>query len=275
MPSTPSTFDELVAAWSTALADLRAQVGIEEQWGLATACTGWTVGDVVAHQVDLEQSIADYPRPDHVPNWEALPHSDSRVGRLTEVGIDLRRGTPMNEILAEFDAIIPLRKAQLAQGPHDLKAQVTGPFGPPRELERVLRMRTLDTWVHTQDIRAANGDPWEFTSDASLVTFDHFIASLPMVWAKQVGAPQGSTVEIRVTHSVLVDPVQITIDAAGQGLIGHGASPDVTLTISRPDLMMRMTGRISAEDQGWLERLNLTGDADLGNRFLSALPVVS
>jgi uncharacterized protein (TIGR03083 family) len=180
----------------------------------------------------------------------------------------------MSEVLAEFDAIIPIRKAQLAAGPHDLRAEVTGPFGPPRELERVLRMRTLDTWVHAQDIRAAIGEPWEFTSDAALVTFDHFIASLPTVWAKQVQPPAGSTVEIRVTGSALAEPLQITTDSAGQGLIVRDVSPDVTLTISRSDLMMRMTGRISADDQGWLQRIRLSGDHDLGARLIGALPVV-
>lgn len=274
MPSTLTTFDELVAAWSAALADLRQHVGDQEQWALPTVCTGWTIGDVVAHMVDIEQSLADVPRPDHVPDWDALPHSDSRVGRLTEVGIDLRRGTPMAEVLAEFDAIIPIRMAQLAEGTRDMKAEVTGPFGPPRELERVLRMRTLDAWVHAQDIRAAIGEPWEFDSDAALVTFDHLVTSLPMVWAKQVLPPAGSTVEVHVTGSRLTGPLQITTDSAGVGLIVQDARPDVTLTISRPDLTMRMTGRISAEDPGWLARISLTGDDDLGARFINALAIV-
>jgi hypothetical protein len=52
-----------------------------------------------------------------------------------------------------------------------------------------------------------------------------------------------------------------------------GAVPDVTLTITWPDLLDLMTGRVSPDDAGLLERIALTGDEGLASRLLAALNV--
>ena len=79
--------------------------------GCPTPCPGWSVGDVVAHLIDIEQLMAGSPRPDHEPDWASLPHVQADFGRFTEVGVDCRRAHAREDVLAELQETIALRRS--------------------------------------------------------------------------------------------------------------------------------------------------------------------
>jgi uncharacterized protein (TIGR03083 family) len=192
---------------------------------------------------------------------------------MTEVGVDARRGKPMADVLAEFDSVLERRSAQLAAGPDDLTTLVMGPFGSDRPLGRVLTMRTFDAWVHAQDIRAARGLPLQLETAAAAVTADQLLSGLPLIWGKTVAASPGTVLALNITGPVVIADLQVGVEDEGRGVMVTGAVPDVTLTITWPDLLDVMTGRVGPDDASLLERIALTGDEVLASRLLAALNV--
>lgn len=240
----------LVAAWSSASADFLDLVTplTQKEWDSPTALPGWTVGDIIAHVSWIERVLlGEYDEP-YEPDWEALPHATSFFGRLTEVPVDLRRRWTRAQVLTELQDALGRRSAELAAGPADLDAEVAGPFGPA-PLGRVLRMRTLDTWVHEQDIRDALGRTGHLDSLGAQGTAAQLLAGYPKVWGKSVGAAQGESLRLVITgpgieHSRLI--------AVGEGGRAYGVPDEpgapvdeatVTLTMSWPVFLALSCGR--------------------------------
>jgi uncharacterized protein (TIGR03083 family) len=267
------TARDFIDAWHEVMLDARRNADDPAAWSLPTPCPGWSVGDLIAHLLDIDGFMVGDPRPDHEPDWDALPHAVGRISLMTEVGVDARRGVPMEEVLAEFDSVLERRSAQLAAGTDDLTALVLGPFGSERPLGRVLSMRTFDAWVHAQDIRAARGLPLQFDTAAARITADQLISGLPLIWGKTLEAPPGTVLSLSITGPAVVVDLQVGVDDAGRGVMVTGAVPDVSLTSTWPDLLDLMTGRVLPDDAGLLKRIELTGDAELANKLLGALNV--
>ena len=273
MEKQQATARDLVDAWHEVMLDARLNADDPGAWSLPTSCPGWSVGDVIAHLLDIDGFLAGDPRPGHEPDWDALPHAVGPISRMTEVGVDARRGMPMAEVLAEFDSVLERRSAQLAAGSDDLTTLVMGPFGSDRPLGRVLTMRTFDAWVHAQDIRAARGLPFQLETAAAAVTADQLLSGLPLIWGKTLAAPPGTVLGLNITGPVVVAELQVGVNDELRGVMVNGSVPDLTLTITWPDLLDVMTGRVSPDDAGLLERIALTGDAGLASRLLGALNV--
>ena len=267
------TARDFIDAWHEVMLDARLNADDPAAWSLPTPCPGWSVGDVIAHLLDIDGFLAGDPRPDHEPDWDALPHAVGRISLMTEVGVDARRGIPMEVVLTEFDSVLERRTAQLAAGTGDLTALVLGPFGSERPLGRVLSMRTFDAWVHAQDIRAARGLPLQLDTAAGRITADQLLSGLPLIWGKTLAAPSGTVLSLNITGPVVIADLQVSVDDEQRGLMVTGAVADVTLTITWPDLVDLMTGRVLTGDAGLLERISLTGDAGLSSRLLGALNV--
>lgn len=268
------TTPDLVDAWEATLRGFLALAeGLDaDQWSAPTPCPGWSVGDLVAHIVDIEQFLAELPRPDHQPDYDALPHVQGDFGKLTEIGVDYRRGHAPADVVAELAAVIPLRRAQLDATPPG--TEVMGPMLAMLPVERVLRMRTFDAWVHTQDIRTAIGQDGDWATPGAEVAFAQMASALPYVWGRGVRPPAGATVRVRVTGPDLASTFCAEVGDDGRGrACPEPASPTVDLALSWPDFMRLSCGRVSVDDPEVLSRLTLSGDADLGARLLPALSI--
>lgn len=272
-PTDLTTIPGLIGAWESgllAVADLCDGLD-DRQWGAATPCAGWTVGDVVAHLIDVEDLVGGEPRPEHEPDWAALPHAVGPMGKANEIGVDLRRGRPRTDVLAELRAVIVRRRAQLEETPHD--EQVASVFGTSMSLERVVRMRTFDIWVHEQDIRSAIGSDGAWDSPSARVALAQMTRALPYVWGRTVKAPEGSVLRLIVTGPGLEAAEAVVIDADGRGApTSTDEPPTVELIASWPTVMRLMCGRANGADD-IRERITLTGDPDLALRLLPALVI--
>ncbi len=261
---------ETIDIWQAeleAIADLAASLD-DDQWLAASPCPGWSVADLVAHITDIELSLTDDPRPDHEPDWAALPHVSSDTDRFTEVGVDLRRGRPQAEVIGELRTVIARRRAELDVLPAD--AEMHSPTGRPVDVQRMMRLRILDSWVHEQDIRAAVGRPGGWDTPAAIVTLQQFIAGLPKVWAKQADAPAGSVLHVVVADVGRGVEAWIVSDGAGRGEICAPVSdPAVTLTLTFADLELLAAGRAPVEEVR--PRVRLDGDPELNDLVLAAM----
>jgi len=254
-----TTFEEFVAIDCGVLddaADLGARL-TAEQWRTPSACTGWTVADLVAHLIDIEQVLLDDPRPDHEPDWDSMSWVDRDLSRFTEVGVDARRGLPQEQVIAELRDTTERRMAQIEAGPHDLDALVPGFFGKQTPIGRQLSRRIFDSWAHLQDMRVALGIDEGWESIAGRVVRGQLIDGAEHAWSTLDKAP--------------LDAVCIVLTDIGE-TISFGDSPEITtISMTWPDFFARTCGRVASDDPDWLSRVQIDGDFDLGARFLSAI----
>jgi len=266
MPDRARTLD----IWESeilAIADLADSLNAQ-QWQAPTPCPGWSVGDLVAHTIDIELSLTDDPRPEHEPDWALLPHASSDLDRFIEIGIDWRRGRTQAEIVTELRSVAARRRAELDTVPAD--EQIRSPLGRPITVERMIRMRTLDMWIHEQDIRTAIGSPGGWDSPAAIVTLQQLIEGLPKVWAKQAGAPSGSVLHVVISDVGRGVEAWVVAGDDGMGDVSPPvAEPDVTLTLSFADFELLTAGR--ADPESVRERVSLAGDPELGGTLLRSM----
>jgi uncharacterized protein (TIGR03083 family) len=268
------TAPEMIDIWqeaATAVTDLAEQLDVD-QWAAMTPCPGWSVADVVAHVIDIEQLLAGSPRPEHEPDWSALPHAQGDFGRFTEIGVDHRRSSSRDEVVAELRETIAVRRSQLDAVPPG--EDVIGPMGNPTTLDRLLRMRTLDIWMHEQDIRTAAGIDGGWDTRPAWIAFQQIRAALPVVWSKKAGAPGGDTVRIDVIGPGVVASMAAVTGADDRGvLIDPPSMASVVLRLSWPDLVSLAAGRVDPADPALRGRLELDGDPGLGDALLAALTI--
>lgn len=277
-PTSQTSLTELVDAWAASAADLRsvaAEVD-EEGWRGPSALPGWSVGDVVAHVAWIERHLLGLVDPPHQPDWDALPHATSLLSRATETPVDLRRTWPRAQVMAEFDAAVAAREEALRSGPQDPQTPSIDPFGRPKSLAAVLRMRIFDCWVHSQDVRWAVGRPGLGAPSGARLTAEQIAGGLGFVWGKRVGAPAGSTLTVHVTEPGIALTHSVGVGADGRGgPVAEPESPTVTLTMSFDDFVQLSCGRqwpdSSTEDAR--SRVEVSGDADLAVRTLDSFNI--
>ena len=268
---TPTSFDGLFDAWqsgNSAVRDLMAGLS-QDQLQLPTGCTAWRVQDVFAHIIDIECLMAGDLPMQHQPDWDSLAPL-GRSGRVTEIGVDARRGRSLAALLVEFDEINARRTDQFNKGPHDLTSLVKGPTGTDWPLQRALEMRINDTWVHEQDIRAAIGIPGNLDTEGALISARSLLDMLPFAWAKNVQAPPLTSIEIRITSPFEMSGQAIT-DTEGRASVTTGATPDVMILGPWAALLPLLAGRSKSADL--TSQLDVTGNPELATRFLAGMDV--
>ena len=274
-----ATFDELFAAWQSASADFIDLVTplSQAEWDAPTALPGWSVGDIVAHVGWIEGMLIGEFDPPHEPDWSALPHAVTDFGKLTEVPVDLRRSWTREAVLIELADRISRRTAELESGARDASVEVMGPLGPA-PLGRVLRMRTLDTWVHEQDIRDALDRPGHLDTLGAQATASQLLPGLGKVWAKLAGAQPGQVLDVRITGPGIEGGAIVTVGddgrarMVGDDLLDQAGAADVTLTMSWPAYLALSCGRGDA--QPWRAQVGVSGDAELAARVLDHFRVM-
>jgi len=254
-------FDDLFGAWQSASADfsdLVTPLSLEE-WNAPTALPGWTVGDIVSHVGWLEGILLGRFDAAHEPDWDALPHVTSDFGRLMEIPVDLRRTWTREDVLMELASNVADRWVALDSGPHDVTVDTPGPFGPA-PLGRVLRMRTLDTWVHEQDIRDALGRPGHLDSLSAQTTASQLLSGYGKVWVKFCGAQPGEVLRLDVSEPGVTFARDIVVDDDGRArVVDEQSGPaTVTLAMNWPTFLNLSCGRGDATQHR--ERVNAKGD---------------
>jgi uncharacterized protein (TIGR03083 family) len=159
-----------------------------DDWGKPTACTAWSVRDILAHQAGGYASGTGYRELIHqytsIPRRGQLPEDAVNATQLSD-----RSGKSPDELIAELESVgfvaaqkwaYQFQLIKLVTIPH----AVTGSLSI-RHLMLVIHSR--DTWMHRLDICRAAGRKFEQTAD-----HDGRIAALVMrdvakVLAKKVG----------------------------------------------------------------------------------------
>ena len=257
-----------VATWRASLDNFAGLLEGIDDWGVESPCPGWTIADLLAHTIDLESMIAADPRPDHSPDWNSLPHIDSDFGRMTEIGVDYRRGWSRNDLLTDLWASHDRANARIDRV--GLDGSIPWLRGDTPILT-LLGMRTFDIWVHEQDARAATGKIGNLDGPGALHAMTYLTAGLPKVWGKNVGAPVGSVLRLIVTEPGLHGECWVRVNEDGKASLVAEQAADLTVTMPWLSFVMLGAGR-NVEDVV-VETVVVVGDEGLGQAFLESMAV--
>ena len=290
IPRSEADIPTLVAILDQAMIRLREIAPDDVEWGNPTPCAGWAVSDIYAHIIDLELTMAGEPVSTYEPDWAELPHVKGDFQRLTERGVAERRSWSREQMLSNFDQIRRRRQEQLIEGNQDPAAETLGPFGAPFPLERVLRMRILDCWVHEQDIRTAIDQPGDWGTPAAWITAGSMVGGLGFVLGKRLGASPGTTLRIAVTGPAVRFSATVMVGPNNRGmLVGTAQEPTAAVELSWPEFMRLSAGRGpafmrnadrsgvggNAEVNGAAaDAVRTSGDLRLAEQFLAGLAVL-
>jgi uncharacterized protein (TIGR03083 family) len=239
-----------------------------DAWSLPTDLPGWDVHAVAAHTAHLESMQAGH-RHEEVDVGDA-PHARGMMGAFTEQGVVARRGLGPDELITEIRACATARHtALLADPPTDGSVPAPGVFGAIGwTVERLLRNRPLDVWMHEQDVRRAVGRPGNLDGPAAVHTADYLAESLGYVVGKRVGAPAGTSVVLEIDeHSPYA--VVVGDDGRARPTPEPPSDPTVRLATDRAAFVLLAGGR-RAPHRG---AVRIEGDTELGGRLLEQLAV--
>jgi uncharacterized protein (TIGR03083 family) len=235
----------------------------ESQWELPTGCPGWTVKDQVSHLVDYEARLLGQPAPVHEPG--PLPHVKNELGRVNEIGVDVRRARSGPAVLEEFRKVTAERLVQLRQlTEQDFAAQTITPGGPGT-VSDLLTLRVMDSWSHEQDIRRATGQPGHSAGPVVDEAVGHFMRFLPYLVGKRAAAPEGSKVAFHIDGR---DPVAVEVTSGRGRLAADLRVATVSLAIPATTFAALIGGRCDVPIPG---DVGITGDQQLGQRILASM----
>jgi uncharacterized protein (TIGR03083 family) len=261
-----SVLPTYVAGWRDSVEAVLSLVdGLDpETAATPTDCPGWTVHDVVAHLAHLESVMCADASDEGAADVAELPAA------YTGAGVAERRDRPLAEVVAELRAAIVTRSEQLRDLPDeaDQPAPVT-PGGIAWSWDVLLRNRTIDVWVHEQDVRRALGRPGGLDSTAAQVVTMAFSFAMPFVLGKRVRPPAGTTVRWLVSGEV---PVALAVRVGEDGRahrIDEAGEDVTTLRMSTETFTVLAAGRRSPDEV----EVSVDGDDDLARAVLAAMAV--
>jgi len=275
------TYDQraLLDAWEQTLrgVSMLGRIVTPTQWEAPTECPGWSAGDIVRHLSWAEAFLAGHRDPEHEVDWTRFPHVDGDFARMTETGVDVRRGQTQMESCDELDGLIDLRLAQIMSlDDLSLESEVLGLFGSQVPLERLLRIRVFDAWTHLQDVRRAVGHPGDLATPGAQVSALQMARSTSYVLARSIEAPAGTTWRVTVTGPIAFERCA-GIDDDLRGVDIDSVSRPETSTIALDtdwETYARLgAGRLDVTAPEVLERAHVTGDPELAAKVLESLAI--
>lgn len=259
-----------------------------EQLATETDCPGWTIADQLAHVAALEAHLEGDPTPD--ADLSDAPHVKNEMGQFTERGVRARRGRSGESLVRELEYLLTKRMDSLGSPGLEPDSIVPGAFGP-ESVSEVLRLRTIDTWTHEQDIREALSKPGDLDSPAAAVFVATAFQVVPRAVAKGAQVSAGDTVIIELTGPVtgrIGVRVEEGDDGKNRGVVlfgteeadqGGGAHTTTTLRaigadtqittikLSTESFARLAAGRRTPDDVNWTAQ----GDEDVARRVLASL----
>lgn len=236
----------------------------EADWGRGTGCPGWTVHDIVAHVVGLEDVLTGGVEPE-VDLPPDLPHVTNDVSRYTERHVHARRGCTPDELVAELVAVVSRRREQLAG---DLDAMTPSFLGGQQPLGQAIGLRAFDIFSHEQDIRRAVARPGHLDGPAAAACLRRILRGLVAVLPDRVVADE-ATLVLEV-HGEQADVLWLDL-GTGERLDVAPEDPTVTMRFAFADLIPLACGREDAPDPARVAQVD--GNDALAARVLTSLGI--
>lgn len=265
--------DNVVAALATewaAITELCDQLS-ETEWAAPTECPGWSVQDNLSHIIGTERMLLGDPAPE-VDVGDA-PHVHNDIGRINELWITERRPWAPARVLAEFREVSAARLEALgAMTQADFDAESWTPAGTD-SYGRFMRIRTMDCWVHEQDIRIAVNRTGHREGPVVELVMDEFAFAVGFAVAKLGRAPEGARVLIDLAGpAARTWRVQVT-ERRGRLVEAFDGDPEPTIALAMDThtYTRLVGGRIRGADAVGEGLVSLSGDLEAAERIVLGL----
>lgn len=232
-----------------------------------TELSGWSVRDLVAHLASVERELLGDRHPPRLADYG--PHVRSDFGRHMEDGVDVRRGRPAAEVVAELREALEQRLPQM----RSLRAD-----DPPLRVvadERwstteLLRNRAFDAWMHEQDLRRAVTRPGNLDGPGAHVVREVLLGALPVLVAKRAGATAGQGLRLE-SIGALAFTAEVAVGPDGRAHLSRVPLEPATACVRADwETWVRLLGgRLSSADAV----VELEGDRRLGQRLVDGMTV--
>jgi uncharacterized protein (TIGR03083 family) len=232
----------------------------DDDWARPTDCPGWSVHDVVAHLAHLESVLAGLEEDDW-PRGDAVPPSS-----YTQAGVDARRDHSPAELADELERAVGIRSDALTELPDPDGKPPKTPGDAPWSWQTLLSNRSIDCWVHEQDVRRAVGRPGSLDSGGAQVTTRSFAAGMPFVLGKRVKPPAGTSVVWTLTGGVPLE-VGAVMGDDGRASGDVAAHPTTRLVLTSEAFTVLGAGRRGPEAVD----VRIEGDEELGREVLRGM----
>ncbi len=243
-----------------------------EQFAAATACPGWSVQDVLSHLVGFELMLSGEPVPDVEVGSPA--YVKNPIGEINEKFVVARRERDGREVVEEFRDVCARSLANLRAKP-DEEWDVVG-WSPEGDAPfwRFMETRTLDSWIHLQDIRDALLEPQDDHGAGEEIVVNRFEAALPYVIGRRAKAPDGTTVRVNLIGRLArVVSVEV-VDGRARATEAISGVPTVEITTPVALFWRRMAGRISAEAFLAASATDAAGDRALARAIADGMSIM-
>ncbi len=227
-------------------------------WTRPTACTEWTVREIVAHQAGGYASGTGYR--EMIRQYSTRP----KRGQLPEDAINAlqvreRAERTPEELVAELRAAGPIaiqkwayqfRIGKLLAFPHPIAGLITLRY-------LMWTTHSRETWMHRLDICRATGRPFEQTADQDGRIVELVMLDVAKILRRKLGTQTGL--------------FELTGIAGGAYQIGAG-EPAVTVQMDALDFNIFTSGRFKYEEAR--ERATISGDAAFADQVLKNLLIL-
>jgi uncharacterized protein (TIGR03083 family) len=253
---------ELQKAAFRALDDLCSSL-TDEEWDAPTECPGWSVKDNLSHIIGTESMLLGRPAPEHTVGDK--PWIRNPPGANNEIPVDYRRSWTPQQVLDDYREVIAERTKVLdALTDADLDGESWTPIGPGK-LRDLIAIRTMDCWVHEQDIRRATGKRGGLDGPLADHVFGRHSSALPFVVGKKVAPPEGTTivfaVDDRRSAVEMRSPRAAAVEAPDE--------PTVTLSMDLETFNRLCCGRGDNAEVG--KAVKIEGDEALGRKVVASM----
>ena len=247
-------------------------------WSGPTACSLWSVKDIVAHLLDscLRRLSFGRDRLDASPKRPIASHADL-VGYLNDLNAEwvaaTRRVSP--RVLMDFmDLADPQLQAYFESlDPDDPAVFGVAWAGEDRSLNWFdIGREYTERWLHQQQIREAVGAPGLNARPWLYPVLDIFVRALPFTY-KQVEAPSGASVELTITGNA--GGVWTLARGPDRWILYTGSAPGAAARVSldQETAWKLFSKSLSAERAA--RDIRIEGDLRLGQPILGALAVMA
>lgn len=235
-------------------------------WATPTCLPAWDVQANVAHLIGIEAMLLGEPEPagDDGDDVAALPHVHNPLGASNERWVRSMAAMSPAEVLDGYRRRVSARVAALeAATDADWNAEAMTPLGPD-SYGRFMRIRTMDVWMHEQDIREAVGRPGHADGPVIDLVLDEMAPTLGYVVGKKAGAPDGTA----VTFSLRSPDRELHVVVDGRAKLVESLPGDATVVLIMPALTFtRLAGGRTTDASD----VAVDGDESLGGRILANL----
>lgn len=255
------TADEAYQLMSVELEHFFALIGTlsDDDWDKPTACTAWSVRDILAHQAGGFASGTGYRE-----LFRQLIKSKAKAGQLPEDAINAlqlaeRAGKSPAQLIAEIH-----RTGPVAARKWSYQFQFAKLLAIPHAVAGTLSLRYLmwvihsrDTWMHRLDICRATGRPFAHTLDHD----SRMVALIMRDVALQLARQKDNTSLI----------FELSGHAGGVWKAGQG-EPACAICMDALDFCIFASGRFTPEQA--LARAQISGDAAQGEAILRKILIL-